>query len=74
MANWRTTTLGILGLIIALGTALRAMLDGDPATVPDWNTVGMVLLPVIGCILGRDPEWLKRLLGGAATTQAAIKR
>lgn len=73
MTNWRTTTLGVLGLIIALGTALRAMLDGDPGTVADWNTVGMVLLPVIGCILGRDPDWLIRLLGGAST-QAAIKR
>lgn len=36
-ANWKTTTTGIVTGLIVILTAVRAWLDGDPATVPDAN-------------------------------------
>ena len=39
MSSWKTTTLGASALLIIIGNVLHQLLDGDPATNPDWNMV-----------------------------------
>ncbi len=38
-ASWRTTTTGILAIVVALSGALKAELDGDVSTAADWGAV-----------------------------------
>lgn len=53
LASWRTTILGFLalsGAVVQFGTAL---LDGDPSTVPDVDTV-LLALAGAGLMAARD--------------------
>lgn len=43
MKSWKTTTAGVGGLMTAIGSILNQLMDGNPATNPDWN----VMLPII---------------------------
>lgn len=54
MASWRTTTTGILAIVAAVATVLKAELDGDPATVADWGTAMAAVLAGIGLLVARD--------------------
>jgi hypothetical protein len=55
-ASWRTTTTGILAIIVALSGALKAELDGDPVTVADWGAVAAAVMAGVGLILARDAK------------------
>lgn len=62
--NWRTTVLGISAICVAMLNALSAMLDGNPATNPDWNTmIPLVVTGVLG-LIAKD--------AGNVTTQADL--
>ena len=39
LANWRTTLLAVCAGMSALGSFGVAIIDGDPATNPDWQSV-----------------------------------
>ena len=52
--SWKTTTLGVLGIISALATLLTALLDNDPNTVPDWGIISLVIWPSIAALFARD--------------------
>ena len=58
--SWRTTILGIAALVSAVGllaSTLTAQLDGDPATVPNWDAAWTVIaaaLSGLGLIFARD--------------------
>lgn len=54
MKSWKTTLFGAGGLATVLFTAVSAMLDGDPATNPDWNLVLGAAMPAIGLLFARD--------------------
>ena len=51
--SWRTSLAGIGGIVAAVGGAVKAQFDGDPNTVPDWNTVVTLMLG-IGLLFARD--------------------
>jgi hypothetical protein len=53
-ASWRTSVFGTGGLIFVLGSALGALLDGNPATNPDWALVFAAAAPCIGLLFARD--------------------
>lgn len=63
-ASYRSTILGWIAIVTGVGTLLtvggtflKAAFDGDPATVPDWESVGIAwvaLLTGIKGILQRD--------------------
>lgn len=38
-ASWRTLLAGLLGAAAIIAPHLKAAIDGDPATVCDWNVV-----------------------------------
>ena len=56
MKSWKTTLAGLGVLLSALGAALQAQFDGDPATVPDWAVVVTALFAAVGLLLARDND------------------
>jgi hypothetical protein len=53
-ASLKTTIAGIITMVIAILTAVAAMLDGNPDTVADWGAVGVALSVGIGLLFARD--------------------
>ena len=62
-ANWKTTLLGILTLLAAITAAGKALLDGDPATNPDWGAVSAAATAGLGLIYAKD----KNVTGGTVS-------
>lgn len=51
----KTTVAGIAAILTALGIAITALTDADPATMPDWNTVVAAVVG-LGLVLSRDND------------------
>lgn len=56
MNNRKTTLAGIGAILIAVGTALKALFDGDPATNVDFTATATAISAGIGLILAKDAE------------------
>lgn len=56
MKNAKTTVLGIATLLTALGSAVVALLDGDPATTFDIASVVAACTAGLGLIMAKDAE------------------
>jgi hypothetical protein len=54
MTSWRTTTAGIAAIVVAIGTAVGALFDADPLTLPDWGAVAAAIMAGIGLLAARD--------------------
>lgn len=54
--SWKTTAAGIGGIMAVLGSALSAMFDADPTTIPDWTSVIAGVTMAIGLIFARDND------------------
>ncbi len=54
MKSWRTTTTGILAIVIAIAGAVKAELDGDVTTTADWGAVAAAIIAGVGLIAARD--------------------
>lgn len=54
MTSPRTTITGVLAIVAALAGAGQALFDGNPATNPDWATVGAAIMAGIGLLTARD--------------------
>lgn len=54
--SWKTTTAGIAAIVAAAATAVVALFDADPATVPDWGAVAAAFIAGVGLILARDND------------------
>ncbi len=52
--SWRTTTAGIAAIVAAVGTAVGALFDADPLTLPDWGAVAAAVMAGIGLLSARD--------------------
>lgn len=52
--SWRTTTTGALAILAALCSAATALLDGNPATNPDWAALGAAFTAGLGLMAARD--------------------
>lgn len=56
MKSWKTTACGIIAVLMCVGTALKAMWDGDATTNPDWTLVGSTVIAALGLVLARDND------------------
>lgn len=56
MKNAKTTTLGIATIVTAIGSAVIALFDGDPATTFDIAAVIAAVTAGIGLIMAKDAE------------------
>lgn len=54
MKNSKTTLAGIGAILIAVGTALKALFDGDPTTNVDFTATATAISAGIGLILAKD--------------------
>ena len=54
MKSWKTTSAAVLAVVIAICVALKAMWDGDAATVADWGYVATAIVTAIGLFFARD--------------------
>jgi|SanBayMetagenome_1026888.scaffolds.fasta_scaffold00828_8 hypothetical protein len=52
--SWKTTAAGIGAVLIAVGSALNATFDADPATVADWGAVVAAVIAGVGLLFARD--------------------
>ena len=56
MKNTKTTLAGVGAILIAVGGALKALFDGDPATNLDITTTIAAVTAGIGLILAKDAD------------------
>lgn len=56
MKNWKTTLAGIGAILVAVGTALSSVFDGNPATSFDMVTTITALSAGVGLILAKDAK------------------
>jgi len=56
MKSWKTTAAGIAAIVAALATAVGALFDADPTTLPDWGAVAAAIIAGIGLIAARDND------------------
>jgi hypothetical protein len=54
VTSWRTTTAGIAAIVVAVGTAVGALFDADPLTLPDWGAVAAAVMAGVGLLAARD--------------------
>jgi len=65
MKSWKTTAAGIAAIVAALATAVGALFDADPVSMPDWGAVAAAVMAGIGLIAARD--------NGVTSEQAGAK-
>ena len=63
--SWKTTAAGVAGIIIAIASCAQAALDGDPATVPNYEVALAAVITGLGLIFARD--------NGVSSEQAGAK-
>ncbi len=44
----------IVGVLVALGVAAQSLLDGNPATNPDWSSLATVIILAYGLFTARQ--------------------
>lgn len=54
--SWKTTAVAVLLVVDAIGHSAMALLDSDPLTNPDWNTVVMLMVAAVGLFFARDSD------------------
>lgn len=52
--SWRTTIAGIGAILVAVGGAITATFDNDPATIADWTAVVAACIAGFGLVFARD--------------------
>ncbi len=52
--SWKTTTSGIIAIIVAVCGAASVLIDADPTTNPDFSSLIASIIAGIGLISARD--------------------
>lgn len=52
--SYRTTIAGLAAVLTAVASALTALTDADPATVPQWEAVVSAVVAGLGLMFARD--------------------
>lgn len=66
MKSWKTTAAGVGAILVAIGSALTATFDTDPATVADWGAVVAAIIAGVGLIVARDNNVTSEQAGAGA--------
>jgi len=54
--SWKTTGAGLSAILIAVGSAIKALTDNDPATTIDVGALAAALMAGVGLIFARDND------------------
>jgi len=52
--SWKTTAAGIGAILMALGSLLQALFDGNPSTEPDYAALVAAIIAGVGLLAARD--------------------
>lgn len=63
MKNWKTSFFGTGGILIIAANVASMLLDGNPATNPDWSVTFAALMPSIAALFARDNNVTSKDLG-----------
>lgn len=56
MKNRNTTVAGVGAILVAVGSILTAMFDGDASTSPDYTAAVAAIIAGIGLIFAKDAK------------------
>lgn len=56
MKSMKTTAAAIIGVVTIVLTQVGAIIDADPATVANWNSVTPALVACIGLFFAKDEK------------------
>lgn len=70
--SWKTTSLGMATMVIAIGQAIQALLDGNPQTNPNYETVATAVAAGIGLMFARDNNKSSEDVGVKEETKVTI--
>ena len=54
--NWKTTAAGIIAIVMALCTAITAVIDNNPLTNIDIGATTAAVMAGVGLIFAKDAE------------------
>lgn len=54
MKSWKTSLTGIAAILTAVGAAIMALMDNDPATVIDVAATAAAIMAGVGLLFARD--------------------
>lgn len=63
--SWRTNTLGFLTIIGAIVGYVKAAVDNDPSTIPDWPQTALGITAGWGLLVSRDNKVSSEEVGAA---------
>lgn len=52
--SWKTSAAGIAAIVVAVASCAQAMLDGDPATSPNFEVAIAAIISGLGLLFARD--------------------
>lgn len=56
MKSWKTTLGGIVTILTPILIAIKAVVDNDTATIPDWTAVAVAFPIGLALICARDAD------------------
>lgn len=62
-ASWRTSIFGAGGLLTIIVNTVSMLMDGNPATNPDWSIVFAAAMPALGLLFARDEQVTSKEVG-----------
>jgi len=65
-ASWKTTAAGIAMILGAVSSIVVALLDGNPATSPNWEVALAAIAGGVGLIFAKDRNVSNATTPGAA--------
>lgn len=63
MKNWKTSIFGTGGILIIAANVASMLLDGNPATNPDWGVTFAALMPSFAAMFARDATVTSKDMG-----------
>ena len=54
--SWKTTAAGICAILVAIGTAIIALVDGDPKTSINFEATMVAISAGVGLLAARDND------------------
>lgn len=64
-ASWRTSLAGLGAILVAAGSAMTALFDYDPTTLPDWGALAAAIIAGVGLLVARDDKVTSEASGAA---------
>jgi NAD/NADP transhydrogenase beta subunit len=54
--SWRTTSVGWIGLAMAIMAVVEGLIKGEPITDTQWGLIGSLLVANVGLVMAKDSK------------------